>query len=228
MKPEQTRKKLLIVIASTIFGAAIVFMLVLVLSRIGKVEVTVNLSPADANFTINGKPAKAGTVYLSKGKHTLKATREHFEDAVVKIDTATLSSRIIYVLAAAKNEASEQYLLDHPDEVAIRENAGSAESNERLDNMLKRYPVTAALPHQTLDYKIDYVLEENQEVTFKVKLYPVATAYGTPQRKAQLEELKASAFKWLKDHKLNTSKATIVVTPDPKEQPTDVDPNATE
>lgn len=198
---------------------AAVWVIALALSRAGKVPVTLVVSPPDSTVTIDGKPAKAGKIYLNKGKHTLKATRKYFSNYIKTIDTATLEKdATIYLLPAPNSPEADAYINSHPEDVQIRAIAGGKEYTDTVEKTNREYPVLTKLPVDAIDYTIDYSVDEQQNVVFEVTLIPVGTSPGSDLYIAQLKEFKALALAWLTKEGVDIKKANISITPDPDKQ----------
>lgn len=210
-------KKVLVIVVSAIVLSLLVVGLATLerqLSRGVKVEIIV--VPTDSSLTIDGEPASPGIVSLSPGKHTLKASREFFGDAVEEIDTETLDAeQPIYLVLDSNTPEAEQYMTDNPDQQMLRENAFGQEFSNTSQSILERYPITTQLPYTTIDYRIDYEVTENKDVKFVVTLYPVATEPGSDMYKQQLNDFKQNALSYLSSRGVDTATTDISFSPDP-------------
>lgn len=218
---QQLKRRKLLYILAGIVVLGLAWMVILAFSRAGKVPVTIAVSPADSKITINGKTGKAGTLYLSKGKHTFKATHRYFSDYTKTVDTSTLEKNAtIYLLPAPNGPEADAYLSSHPEDVQIRAIAGGKEYTDAVEKTHADYPVISKLPIDAIDYTIDYSVDEQKNVVFEVTLIPVAATPGTDLYIAQLRDYKKQALEWLKNEGVDIAKANISITPDPDKQQT--------
>jgi hypothetical protein len=206
-----TRRKVLVLFLVglvTILG--IVFMFV---SRNSGLAVSVVALPGDSKIELDGVPIKAGRVKLTPGKHVLKASRQHFDDVQVEIDTANLDTKkIVYLLPGATSPEAIKWLNENPSIQREREAAGGEEAITKQRQLLTQYAVIEKLPYETLDYKIDYAVSASGEVSFTVTLYPLARP-SSPDYQTQLDQIKQQANNYLSAHGVDTTAAQIVYTP---------------
>jgi hypothetical protein len=219
MKQQPPLRKLLIILVGIVV-LGIVWMLIVTISRTGKTPIVIIPSPIDAKITIDGKPAKSGTVYVSKGAHAIKATRTDFVDTSKNINTKDLEQdNEVYVILEASNDAGRKYIQDHPEEGSVRGRVGGREFDETVDKNFAQYPVLKQLPIDNIDYRVDYAVDEKKNVVFEITLLPTGVQPGTALYTKQLQDYKGAALAWLKNNGVDITKATISVTPDPDKQP---------
>ncbi|HZM64404.1 MAG TPA: hypothetical protein VFB59_04695 [Candidatus Saccharimonadales bacterium] len=214
MQPEK-RNKIFVIVGSVVVVALLVFLWILFSSG-QKSVVEIFVAPSDAKVTVDGKEIIDNKIQLSKGEHVFAATREHFESVTKTIDTGTLrGDRIVYLALGVNTPEAQAYLGEHIDEQERFERIGSAEVSDTQDKIAAEYPVTAKLPYQTTDYKIDYNVTDDQKVIFDVTLFPVGAAPGSSLYKEKLERYKTQALNYLKSQGVDTFGATITFSPDP-------------
>jgi hypothetical protein len=198
------RRKLSIVLGGTllIIAAVLVFM------RSSGQYVTVVALPKDSSIKLDGKPIKAGRVKLSSGKHTFLASRQFFDDDQQTIDTKKLTTKTLYLLPKPNSAEAVQWLHEHPEVQREREAAGGEDAIVKQKALLDQYPIIAKLPHETLDYKVDYAVDADGTVSFKVTLYPFAKP-STPEYESQINQEKEGALSYLKNNGVDTIKTSI-------------------
>ncbi|HSX31882.1 MAG TPA: PEGA domain-containing protein, partial [Candidatus Saccharimonadales bacterium] len=119
MQQPKLRTLLIVLVGIVVLG--IVWFFALMISRSGKQPIDIIVSPADAKITINGNGVNSGTVYVSKGKHTVKATRQHFADVTKEIDTTNLQEdNKVYLVLQSTDAEGDKYIQTHEEEGAIR------------------------------------------------------------------------------------------------------------
>jgi len=180
--------------------------------KIGKVQIEVVVAPTEAQLTIDGQAAQAGTNYVTPGKHTLKATLALFTDAVKNIDTATLpSGQKIYLVPSADSPQAVQWLIDHKESGAQIQAAGDAQTAIKNEEIAQKYPYLLQLPTVALDYRIDYSFDPNiPKITFIITAKPYKSAQSDPaDYNQQVKDFNSEAITQLKRLGVDTDKATI-------------------
>ncbi|HSX29884.1 MAG TPA: hypothetical protein VLE73_04980 [Candidatus Saccharimonadales bacterium] len=208
-------------ILAGIVGIGVLWVVIVSVSRMGKQPIIIVASPADSRITIDGKAGKTGTVYVSTGKHTIKATRQYFSDTSVTFNTADIkksNDKKVYVILPSNSPEGDKYIQTHSEEGSIRGYVGGKQYNDTVDTTFQKYPVLAQLPINNIDYTIDYSVDEKKNVTFEITLQPAGTKPGSALYIQQLKDFKAEALDWLKKQGVDTTKATISITPDPDNQ----------
>ena len=206
------KKKLLI--GGVIFVVLTTMVLFWLFGKEKTYEYQVLIDPPDSVLTIDGLPAQPGTVTLTEGEHTLKATRDLFEDAVVVVNTKDLiPDQEIYVLPKAVSEEAKQYLLSLPDPNNISEKIGADVVTQRAAAIAEKFPITVKLPYNSIDYKIGYEVDESLNISFIIDLYPFAKPDNPDGRKKQLIEFKAAALDFLRQNGIDTNTAKILYNP---------------
>jgi hypothetical protein len=71
------------------------------------------------------------------------------------------------------------------------------------------------LPRNTLDYILDYHVNDDNTITLDVTLNAIANPANTAAYKAELEEYKQDAIDYMKSVGVDFDKTKIIYTPDP-------------
>jgi hypothetical protein len=181
----------------------------------GQTGVVITAIPDDSSLTIDGSPARFGRVYLAQGSHKLVASRTYFDDDVKTVDTADITkNQTIYMLPAANSAAAKAYLLQNPDIQKKREAAGGVESERVQAVLLKKYPILSKLPHETLDYKIDYSLGSNQNLSLNITTYGIINGPADyTQYVQQTKAYRQEALDFLKQNGISPDTYPLSYTP---------------
>jgi hypothetical protein len=181
----------------------------------GLTSVKVAVVPDDSHLTVDGRATKQGTLYLSPGSHKLVASRPLFENDVKNINTADVSpQQTIYLLPTPNSAEAKAWLAQHPEIQREREAAGGAEAQRVQQLLIKKYPITSKLPHETLHYKIDYSLGSNQELSLVITTFGIINRPSEyPQYVEQTKEYKQEALDFLKLNGVNPSTYPITYVP---------------
>ena len=152
---------------------------------------------------------------VSKGSHTITATREHFANKTVRFDTAHLNNiKTVYVIMQASDEAGRSYLANSIDEQRLREKASGDEFNDDTVSITQRYPFTTQLPYEVPAFTIDYDVQGDKSVLFKITLHIYGDASGTPGYDTQVAQNKNAALDYLKKQGAKVSSLKIAYTED--------------
>lgn len=211
--PNESRKKVLLV-GGIIFVVVTTMALFWLFGREKTYEYEVVIDPPDSVLTIDGIPAQPGTVELTEGEHTLKATRDLFEDAVVVVNTKDLSpGQEIFVVPKAVSAEAIKYLQELPDPDNISEKIGADVVTGRATAIAEKFPITNKLPLNSIDYTITYTVDDNLDISFAIALYPYAKPDNPSAKTKQLIAFKAAALNFLRENGINTETAKITYDP---------------
>ena len=153
---------------------------------------------------------------MSPGKHTLRATREFFDPSSQAIDTRDqYFVNPVYLLPGASSAQALQWLQDHPEVQAKREEAGGLVDQQTRQRLNRKYPVLQRLPVNNSHYKIDYSIDDNEHISFIITLYAIINNPNQyDEYKAQLLSYKSEAVQFLKKNGIDTAKVTITYSPE--------------
>jgi len=211
------RRKILLIVGGVIALLIFVASIFSVVDKIGKVELNVAVAPNDAILMVDGKTTQPGKIYVTKGKHELKASKDHFTDDTKTIETDKIDSKLtIYLIPKPDSTEAQKYLDENPSIQQEREHAGDLQATQTQEEISKKFPILTQLPHENPDYKIDYGLSDNNtKINFVVTLYPYALPGNAAVYQQQLKDFKQEALQWLKDNGIDTTKTTITFNPNP-------------
>jgi hypothetical protein len=210
MKP-MIKKNKLVWLISTVIVLLIFWSGVILFQHWGKVKANIQVLPADSTITLDGDEIKSGTVYLSPGIHTFSASRQYFDRVTKQIDTKNINSAPIYLMPIPNSENARGWLSEHPDVQRQREAQGGTESNSTQEKLTKNNSVLDKLPVDTLDYRIDYSVDSNDNISFTITLYAVNK--NPQQYTQQLQQFKAEALQFLKSNGVSPSNYSIKYIP---------------
>lgn len=154
---QKYRKPILIIITIIIAGI-IGYNVTVMISRIGKIPVTVMYAPFDADVKINGKIYKNNQkYYFSPGDYQVEASREHFQ--TMSLDyTITTGSDGNYFLGGLSPSDDEGYVISekHSKEFNLVESIGSARAESEAQEFFEQAPIAQYLPINFNAYSISY------------------------------------------------------------------------
>lgn len=211
--------KKIIILAGLVLAALAALVALTTLGTLNKVKVEVVAIPEDSSITLDGEPIDAGVVSLEPGTHTLTASREFFTEVSVTVHTDDIvPSEPIYLLPIPSTPEAFQLLEDNPELQQRREAAGAIQAEQKKRSIESRYPYIGELPHTTIDYKVDYGFDDEDQIFIEVTLYPpAAVTPGTDLYRQQLQQFKDDALGYLESIGVDTDQTEITFSPDPND-----------
>jgi len=150
------QQKITFLIVGIIFAIVVIYSLITLFSRIGKVATTIQFAPYTATVTINGeKVDNKSTKYLIPGEYTIVVEAEHFETFT---NTVTISKDYHYmvgILNAADDEGAN-YQSTHAFEFAEVEGLVGVAMNAEGAVRKKNHPILNYLPINNSLFSISY------------------------------------------------------------------------
>lgn len=155
--------KRVIIIFGAILGAIIIYSIVVIISRIGKIEVQVHCAPNEAIVRIDGgRVNNDGKYYLELGTHHVEASFENFElyedDVEITGETDTL-----FVVLTPANELGWEYYYNHISEFSEIELQSSAAAGSKTAHLKEKFVLLSKLPIQDPYYTIDFETPSEEE-----------------------------------------------------------------
>lgn len=152
-----SRNNLRIIIAFVIVVVMIIigYFIYTSVSRSGKIPVTINAVPSDAQITLNDVEVSMGTVYLKPGGYKIKAGKEGFFDFTheTQIDQ---SNDVINIPLLAKSEEAKKWAEENQSEYLELESKAGEAAEEQGEDFRTKNPIVNLLPHDSLLYTIGY------------------------------------------------------------------------
>jgi len=209
MEPQQKR---LLLIAGGVLAGIVLLISIFSVASGRNITLTIVTAPDDASLTLDGKHIKAGKVSMHRGKHTLVAARQFFDKTTKTFDTANIGAdRTIYIMPAPNSPSALDFLKNHPQIQMQRESVGSADAAQSQAIISDKYPIIDKLPYATLDFRIDYQLDGNDNFSLTVTTYPIAIQSDNPSEYAtQINRYKGEALDFLRNNSVDTSSVPII------------------
>ena len=222
MQSDQNRKArvvIAVVAGLLVFG----WMVWLIAKDAGRVKLEIIVFPSDATLTIDGKKEKPGKIAVTKGEHTLKATRQYFGDVTKKINTNDLDlTQPVFVATDPNTRSAAEYLSAHPEEESLLERVRGSEFVESQDSLIRKYKFLSVLPHEAIDYSIRYEVSSDRSVADRsVVLIVTLHLVSSPGETGYQEEVglyKKEALDYLKLNGADTTKTPVVFKNDAGEE----------
>ena len=166
------KQRLIFIVISFLIIVGIIYFIFIFVTRMGKIEVTVQYAPYSANITLNGTKVKnKSKIWLQPGKYTAKIEYEHFESVERVIEINNDYDYIVGTLHAIDDEG-EKYINSHKQEFVEAEGlVGRALTKEGIATK-KQYPILNYLPINNQLYSISYTYTDENEPIINVKTSP--------------------------------------------------------
>lgn len=148
--------KKIIIISSVIILILVIWAVVDIVSKIGKLEVVLATSPSDSQITIDGNNIKSGKSYIKKGSHIFTAKRSGFDDYSTTVNITDDFKDSIILLLEPNSDEGYAFLKDNPKEQSIREGWGGLLANQDNNNRTDKTPLIKLLPFIDREYRVDY------------------------------------------------------------------------
>ena len=163
------KQHLIFIVISFLIIVGIIYFIFIFVTRMGKIEVTVQYAPYSANITLNGTKVKnKSKIWLQPGKYTAKIEYEHFESVERVIEINNDYDYIVGTLHAIDDEG-EKYINSHKQEFVEAEGlVGRALTKEGIATK-KQYPILNYLPINNQLYSISYTYTDENETIINVK-----------------------------------------------------------
>ncbi|HSX27989.1 MAG TPA: PEGA domain-containing protein [Candidatus Saccharimonadales bacterium] len=142
---QNSRIKQVIIGAGIILAVFAVYGISLLTQRAGRTEVAIQVSPSSAKVTIDGKTSHSGSVYVSKGKHTFKASADGYSD-----DSSTITvgdnKASVYLLPTPQSQAVKDAVSRDQKLQTQREAIGGARAEAEGQAFQDKNPIVSQLP----------------------------------------------------------------------------------
>ena len=154
------KQRLIFIVISFLIIVGIIYFIFIFVTRMGKIEVTVQYAPYSANITLNGTKVKnKSKIWLQPGKYTAKIEINNDYDYIV----GTLHTI---------DDEGEKYINSHKQEFVEAEGlVGRALTKEGIA-IKKQYPILNYLPINNQLYSISYTYTDKNEPIINVKTSP--------------------------------------------------------
>ncbi len=166
----QKNRKVILIISAVIITGVIGYNIIVMISRIGKIPVTIMYAPFDAEVKINGKAYRNNQKhYLDPGDYQVEVSREHFQTMTLNY-TLTSGTDENYFIGGLSPSDDEGYAIskEHSREFNLVESIGSIEAENEAKKLFESAPIAQYLPINFNMYSISY--SQNETGNFFIEL----------------------------------------------------------
>lgn len=161
---DQVKKRntlIVIIIGSILFLAIIIFAIIQLIGRIGKVSVNVSYAPFIAEVTANNiKLKNNATNYLAPGEYQVTVSSPNFETLQETVTIKEDTTDIYGMLGPNTEEGQRIYDKYQDDFLEVQALYGKASIAEG-EAQRKEWPILSFLPQNNILYSLGYILENN-------------------------------------------------------------------
>lgn len=143
----------------------VIFISIILFSRIGKVEVTVETVPFDTKLFVNNKPADKNSLFLKPGKYIFTAKRDGFSDDTFNAQIKEGGENWIGLTPNPTSLKAEEILNNEKDSQLQREYIGGRMASISGDYIEQETPILESLPYTDVSgpFTINYGGSKNRE-----------------------------------------------------------------
>ena len=165
-------QKIVLAIVAFFFVFTIIYSVITLINRIGKVKTVVKYAPFSATVTLNDVPVtNNATVWLLPGEYNLKVEYNHFDSYSDTITISEDNNAIVGVLNPSDSEG-EDYLSKHEREFVDAEGKVGITLSQQGAKIKEKYPILNYLPINNSLYSISYQYDDNDKPVVNIKADP--------------------------------------------------------
>ncbi len=163
-------KQAVLVVALLMFFAILLLVVVLNSGSIeGKTKVDVVVAPENARVTANEVSLKNGTNYLEPGEYVVVAEASGYRAANDILNVGEEGMKFSIGLIPLSTDAVKE--AEKNEEIYFEIEAIDGErARIEGDKIRNKFPVIEHLPHVTSDFRIDYTIDESEDIQLVVSL----------------------------------------------------------
>ena len=162
-------KKQIVVGIIILFTCIIAWTIVTILSRTGKLPLTIKTVPSDAYITINNTTASNGTSWFVPGSYTLTVSKNGFKTQTKDIIVSRAKEQNVAAIALTpESDTAKAWAESHQREYTDIQAYGAIEASMYGKYIATRYPITKVLPFNDPYYQITYAIKKNDEVALSI------------------------------------------------------------
>lgn len=165
----QTHKKHLSIGAGILVFLFIAWTATTLISRIGKLPLTIQTVPSDAQITLGDQTVGNGTTWAKPGTYTLTVRKNGFTPQTKRIIITSQKQQNVSATAlVAESDATKKWADQHSNEYLAVQEYGSIEARNYGTYIATKYPITKSLPFNDPYYQITYTIDKNDALTLTI------------------------------------------------------------
>jgi len=195
-------RKLFISVVGSIFALILIMTgLFLYVQHPLTAKITLEVSPATSNITVNGVDRKSGEIKVRPGNYKIICTHDGFETVTQSIVVKNGDNPYVGIVLVSNSTSTANWYASHSSDEQLAETITGKNSDLVSAIITKKLPLVSSLPFIDLNYRIDYgQSKQHPNDSSAVALY---IKYYTPEAKQQ-------ALEWIKFKGYDPTKLEII------------------
>lgn len=191
----KNKKKILIV---SIIVFILLIILVLIFNKKNS-EVSILVTPTSSKTLIDNREYKNGTYKITRGKHTVKISKEGFETKEYEVDIKDAKYNI-YNFLESNDDSTKNWYSEHPTDQSLLDPILSQINEQELNRLQKNNPIISMLPinideyrnnkTEKIKYSLSYKFDENNNLVL------IFTNYSGNNLNEVIRKLKDKGFNY--------------------------------
>ena len=162
-------KKLLIGFGIMI-AAVVVYSVIILATRIGKVSVRIQYAPFAAKVVLGDNEVRNNAEnYITPGVYNLRVEFENFKTLEEEIEVTENTVFLVGALQAA-NDEGEKYISEHQDDFVVVKDYADGVNGSDMERLFEAYPLLANLPYTDPYYILNYTLTEESRPVITISV----------------------------------------------------------
>lgn len=165
----QTHKKTITICVAAFITMLFIWGVATLITRNGKVGVTISVVPSDATVLLDGKNIGNGTHWITPGIYKVEAKKDGFFSRDKTLEAFPSKEHNVVALSLPPESSEAQKWFDaHPDEYKKNETYGAIEARSNGEYFREKYSIINSLPYTDPYYKIGYRASSNNTLVVTI------------------------------------------------------------
>ena len=155
-----------------ILAIVVIFIVYLVNISVNSAQLSLTIAPKSSTVTIDDhKITSSGTVRIKPGDHTIKITKDGFEEYSESFTISQGETKSILVALVSNDPSTANWYLEHEEDSAILDQIGSIEYDAAAAEFNNNYPIAGSLPYLSKSFSIHYSTNTDYDFTIRISTY---------------------------------------------------------
>lgn len=166
----QTHKRTITKATGILLAIIFAWTALILITRIGKLPVTMAVVPSDASVTIDGQALGSGTQWLKPGTYTATMKKDGFEaQKRLAVVSDEKSQNVIAASLVPKSDEAKRWASEHDKQYKDNEKYGALQAKAENEYFVSQNPIVKKLPYVDPYYTIGYVTGSNDSLTITIQ-----------------------------------------------------------
>lgn len=165
----QKYKKSIAITVAILVAISVVWTLIALVSRIGKIPLTVRVVPSSVRVTLGDQLIGNGTTWVKAGTYTVRIEKEGFKTQSKEfVVTTQKKQNVIAIALVAESDDAKKWAREHDREYLAVQEYGAIEANTYGTYIATKHPITKVLPFNDPYYQITYTLQRDDDIALTI------------------------------------------------------------